>query len=161
MAEKTKSTKKQPLKFLLTAVLSIGGCYILSEVQKQKEKPQPFSDELYDVEGENIVSKKILIKEGSPVYGTLTDTINENNKRTPYYDESLERYVMTAFYECNNQFIRIDMEKNFREKETEIINNNGKLVAVLTTVDPNTRELEAFYNAKNIKVLQLVMNKTK
>ena len=68
---------------------------------------------------------------------------------------------MAAYYEYNNVFIRVDMEKNFREKETEIINNNGKLVAVLTTVDPNTRELEAFYNAKNIKVLQLVMNKTK
>lgn len=157
--EKQKGKTKGILKFTLAAVLSIAGCYTLSEIEKQKNEKPKFSNVIYDTEGENIISKKILIKNDSPVYATLTDAINETNKKTPYYDNNTERYVITAFYEFNNQLIRIDIEDNYTSREKEIINQNGKLVAVITTTDPNTREIEAFYNAKNISVLQLVKNK--
>ena len=71
-----------------------------------------------------------------------------------------ERYVMSAFYQYNNEFIRIDMN-DYTINENEILTKNGKLVAVLTTVNPETKEQEAYYSAEDIKVSTKIINLVK
>ena len=167
MAEEKKKENKKPnpaekiIKFVLASVFSVGGCYFLSTLDENVIKTETlFSTEIYTREGNPIVGRKIQIKEGSPVYGTVTDAINETNRRTPYYSADEERYVMSAFYQYNNEFIRIDMN-DYTINENEILTKNGKLVAVLTTVNPETKEQEAYYSAEDIKVSTKIINLVK
>lgn len=163
MAEEKKKadTTQKIVKFILASVFSVGGCYFLSTLDKNViETKELFSTETYTKEGNPVVGRKIQIKEGSPVYGTVTDAINETNRRTPYYSADEERYVMSAFYQYNNEFIRIDMN-DYTINENEILTKNGKLVAVLTTVNPETKEQEAYYSAEDIKVSTKIINLVK
>ena len=80
MAEEKKKadTTQKIVKFILASVFSVGGCYFLSTLDENViETKELFSTETYTKEGNPVVGRKIQIKEGSPVYGTVTDAINE------------------------------------------------------------------------------------
>lgn len=136
--------EKKLLKKTTAITLAIGACVGI-DLALEKELIT------IDKKDKPIVGNTIELQKDSKVYTTITDTINKTNGKEAYYDSSLEREVITAYYQLEDQFIRIDINDNYQQKEQEIINKNGKLVGILTTIDLENQTPEAFYNASDIK----------
>lgn len=136
--------EKKLLKKTTAITLAIGACVGI-DLALEKELIT------IDKKDKPIVGNFIELQRGSKVYTTITDTINKTNGKEAYYDSSLEREVITAYYQLEDQFVRIDINDNYKQKEQEIINKNGQLVGILTTIDLENQTPEAFYNASDIK----------
>ena len=105
-----------------------------------------------------IVGKEVVLNYNAPAYPTIYDAINGTNKKERCFDEKCERQVIAAFYEFNEKIIKIDMYGNYTLEEQKIIDSNGKIVGVITTVDLDKKTPEAFYSANDV---QRKLDKTK
>lgn len=101
-----------------------------------------------------LIGKTIQLDEGTLAYSNITDAINKTNGQTAYYDAQCERQVISAFYQFEGELIRVDMKDDYSEMEQNIIDGDGKIVGVLTTIDLENKIPEAFYSASDIKLLR-------
>lgn len=115
------------------------------------------ANDIYNDRGGNILTgKKVKIDDDATVYTNLTDMINEENGKSAYYDSSYERLVISTFYQLDGNYIRVDMQGNYKEKEQQIIDNDGVLIGIITTVDFKNKTPEAFYKTNDFKRYQKV-----
>lgn len=145
MADEKKKDGKNGVLIAVAGVATLGGlagigyAYENGLIKLNSGKNKP------------IVGTYIEVNEGSQVYRTITDAINETNGKTPYYNSSISREVITAYYQVDGAFVKIEMKEDYQQKEKEILDKNGLLVGILTTVDFETKSPEAYYNASSIK----------
>ena len=113
---------------------------------------------LYEVNSSDNSNNKILtgkviyLDDDAVVYNNLTDMVNCTNGKNGYYDTCYERLVISTFYQVDGNFVRVDMIGNYKEKEQQIIDNNGFVVGVITTVDFENKTPEAYYNISDLKI---------
>lgn len=150
--KKTKETLLKIYVGLLTSISAVAVVkYYLEDHGIETTTYVSFDDQ-------PLIGKNIQLDEGTLAYSNITDAINKTNGQTAYYDEKYERQVITAFYQFEGEIIRVDMKDDYNEKEQKIINGDGKIVGVITTIDLENKLPEAFYNASDIKLLKYVKN---
>ena len=108
------------------------------------------ADKIYtDTGKKRILGTTIKLDSDATVYSTVEDMMKNKNPKTPYYDIELDRLVITAFYNIEGEYIRIDMKGDYETKEQEIIEKNGTLIGVITTIDYQKQTPEAFYKKED------------
>jgi len=134
--EETKSKKKQPKEMSLTTVFIIFGVVatIIGVLNNEIQNKQ------------NIGSEIVYVTDPT-VYPSLENALLEQNGMTSYYNTTQERYVLATFYECNEEYIRLDItDDDYITNETLIIEKGGTIVCYLTSIDAKTPE--GFYPAR-------------
>ena len=120
------------------------------------------ADSIYDnMGGKVLTGRKVKINEDATVYSNITDLINEQNGKDSYYDSSYDRLVISTFYKLDGQLIRVDMKGDYKAKEQRIIDQNGVLIGVITTIDFENKIPEAFYKIEDFKRQQQKVKKIK
>lgn len=90
-----------------------------------------------------------VIDNDDPIYKTAYDAMNKANKSKAFYDASYDRYVVAAYYELEGKIVRA----NNKQQEQKLLNQNGKIVAVLTEVyDKNYSILEGYFRADAVRI---------
>lgn len=134
LKEKLKNlAEKAAIPGILIALTAIFG-----EYQSIEDTKQP-------VVGETVS----IIDNNDPIYSTAYDAMNNTNKKKAFYDASYDRYVVAAYYELEGKIIRA----NTKQQEQKLLNQDGKIVAVLTEVyDKNYPVLEGFVDPKDLRI---------
>ena len=110
-------------------------------------------DKLYtDIGKKTILGTTIKLDKDAIVYSSIEDMIKNTNPQTPYYNTEIDRLVITAFYNVNGEYIRVDMKGDYKTKEQQIIDKNGILIGVITTIDYDKQTPEAFYKKEDFKI---------
>lgn len=148
MADAKKSDFKKYLKWSAIILTASYGLVVLDTLSEKKRMRTP------------ITGKVVELDYNATVYDNLTDMVKRTNGKEGYYDTSSDRLVISTFYNVNGNFVRVNMEGNYTEYEQQLIDNNGFIVGVITTVDFINKTPEAFYNISDLKVKakQLSMN---
>lgn len=143
MAEKNQKQikKEELLTLLLIPPTILGIAKIAQEAEKNNNKTYK--------NNVPIVGNYILISHKAHIYENLENAINKNNPRIPYYSFEEERQIISAFYQINGNYKRVNINEDYENNENEIINNGGELIAVLT-VDPSGKEIEGYYSIEDI-----------
>ena len=93
----------------------------------------------------------VYLEEDAEVYSNLTDALCKRKGAVSYYGTAQERYVLSTFYEYNNEYSRFDTSDINYYKNIEYISSNGGiLVCYLTSLDGITPE--GFYPADCITI---------
>lgn len=152
--------KEEGIGYRITKTLIIGYSVICTisitnELIKyaQLHPPTPYAEDEKPITG-----TKVRVESDALVYSSLYDAINLSNGKTKYYDSNKERLIITSFYEVDGEYIRIDMKDNYKELEQQIIDKEGKLLAVITTVDLEKKTPEAFYNPNDLFIIKYTKN---
>ena len=94
-------------------------------------------DETYsESEQDILIGSLVSVKAGSNIYATARDAIIEENAYHPYWDSSIDRVVLGVSIDYNGQIIHIlPNQENYNQTIINLLNDGGKIVDVLTTVD--------------------------
>ena len=131
LKEKLKNlAEKAAIPGILIALTAIFG-----EYQSIEDTKQP-------VVGETVS----IIDDDEPIYDTAYDALYNINKKKAFYDASYDRYVVAAYYELEGGIIEVKDS----EQELQILNQNGKIVAVQTNIKISNGQ-DGFHKAGNVK----------
>jgi hypothetical protein len=118
------------------------------------------ADSIYNALGGKVLTgKKIKIDNDATVYSNLSDMINEKNGKENHFDSSYDRLVISTFYKLDGEYIRVDMTGDYETKEQQIIDQDGILVGVITTIDFVNKTPEAYYNIDDFTRKELKQKK--
>lgn len=149
MADEKKPTENKKKSLDAATIIAIGTVGFCSLAALYCEYGDNINQNIYIKDSTKKINA-IYIEEDALVYGTLTNALTQKNGMRSCYDSAQQRFILSAFYECNNEFIRINInDADYNSKQNELIENGGEIVCYITTIDGNTPE--GFYRAEDIK----------